>query len=58
MNPPHNFSRTIGKNGTFRYCPRCGLIALSNDATRKAIQKGCYEALLIEKEERERKVKK
>ncbi len=48
MSTPHLFSRK-SRSG-FVYCARCFLVALSNDATRKAIHKGCAEADLIERE--------
>lgn len=35
---PHSFNDRICG---FAYCTRCGLIAVSNDITRKAIQKPC-----------------
>jgi hypothetical protein len=30
-----------GKLFNWRYCVRCGLIYISNDVTRRAIQSGC-----------------
>jgi len=40
---PHHFDRFAQKTGlnAFQYCVNCGLIALRNEATRKAMNKAC-----------------
>lgn len=35
---PHSFNRRVLN---WKYCAYCGLIALRNEATRKAIRLGC-----------------
>lgn len=37
---PHSFNENI-KVGGYMYCQNCGLVALKNQATRKAISKPC-----------------
>lgn len=40
----HNFGRKVGKKSTAYYsCWACGLIKFNNEATRKAINKGCVD---------------
>lgn len=53
---PHVFNRK-SRSG-YVYCGKCFLVALSNDATRRAINKGCSEAELIEREEKKRAEKR
>lgn len=31
----------LGKRCPWRWCPRCGLVVLRNEATRKALRKQC-----------------
>lgn len=39
----------------YMYCAHCCLVALSNDVTRKAIQRGCPEKAIKDREEKARK---
>lgn len=38
---PHNFSAKIKHTSIF-YCARCGLVPLNNEASKRAVNKGCY----------------
>lgn len=38
----HPFTKTLKAKGQFLYCASCGLVALSNKATQKAIPKPEY----------------
>jgi hypothetical protein len=37
----HAFTKTLKAKGQFLYCAGCGLVALSNKATQRAMQKPC-----------------
>lgn len=37
----HSFTKTLKAKGQFLYCASCGLVALSNKTTQKAMQKPC-----------------
>lgn len=37
----HRFGSWIAKVGWLKFCAKCGLIALKNEATQKAIKAGC-----------------
>lgn len=40
QNVPHKFNKKV-LNCPWWYCSGCGLVALNNDATRKAMQRPC-----------------
>lgn len=51
MKQGHSFTRVLNAKGQFMCCSRCGLVALSNKATQKAMQKPCIGLRDLEDEE-------
>ncbi len=41
MKQGHSFTKVLHAKGQFMYCSRCGIVAVSNRATQKAMQKPC-----------------